>query len=73
MPTDEVKNPNTPDQGAKTPATKEPTPEEFLKRINQIGEEMGFGLVATLEPYLQDNGAYSIKTKINIVKLEKKK
>lgn len=71
MPTDEVKNPNSPDQGAKTP--KEPTAEDFLKKINELGEQMGFGLAAQIVPYLQDNGAYSFKAVINIIKLEKKK
>ena len=59
---------NSPEQ-PKTP--QGPTPQEFLEKVDDLGKEMGYGLAPSIEPYLQDNGAYAFKAKINIVKVDK--
>lgn len=45
----------------------------FLDEVEALGKKYGYGFASIIEPFLQDNGAYSFKTKIVVVELPKEK
>lgn len=66
---DEKKDVNLPLQAPKNPPPS--NLELFLKELDEIGKKYGYGLAGVIEPYLQDNGAYSFKARITPIELPK--
>ncbi len=47
---------------------KEYTPQDFMTSLEIISRRMGYSLDHSIEPFKQDNGSYSFKVIVSVVK-----
>lgn len=47
---------------------KQYTPQEFMSALEKLSIEMGYSLDHSLEPFKQDNGTFSFKVIVSVVR-----